>query len=113
MQVVGAPLTSYPLLLIPYFSPLTAPYVLPRTYCPHSLLKAHPFFGRINWERLHAKQMTSPLRAPIEAMLASRAVGGHKPKHALNSADQDMAPSYLSQQHSALVQGWDYVGDSK
>ena len=45
-------------------------------------------------------------------MLASRAVGGHRPKHALNIADQDMAPSYLSQQHSALVQGWDYVGDS-
>jgi len=57
--------------------------------------------------------MTSPLRAPIEAMLASRAVGSHRPKHALNSVDQDMAPSYLSQQHSALVQGWDYVGDSK
>ena len=53
--------------------------------------------------------MTSPLRAPIEAMLASRAVGSHRPKHALNSVDQDMAPSYLSQQHSALVQGWDYA----
>ena len=58
------------------------------------LIKAHPFFGALLWEQLHAKQLTSPLRAPIEAVLASRAVGGHRPKRALlNSADQDMAPS--------------------
>ena len=58
------------------------------------LIKAHPFFGALLWEQLHAKQLTSPLRAPIEAVLASRAVGGHRPKRALlNSADQDIAPS--------------------
>ena len=75
------------------------------------LLKAHPFFGRLNWERLYAKQLPSPLRHSVEALIHSRANGGSRPKHALNSADQDMAASYLSQQHSALVQGWDYVAN--
>ena len=76
------------------------------------LLKAHPFFGRMNWERLYAKQLPSPLRHSVEALMQSRALGANgRPKHALNSADQDMAPSYLSQQHSALVQGWDYIAN--
>jgi hypothetical protein len=74
-----------------------------------ALLKAHPFFGRLHWERLYAKQLPSPLRHAVESLPQSRALGSTRPKHALNSVDQDMAPSYLSQQHSALVQGWDYV----
>jgi len=76
-----------------------------------ALLKAHPFFGRLNWERLYAKQLPSPLRHSVEALMHSRANGNSQRKHALNSTDQDMAPSYLSQQHSALVQGWDYVAN--
>jgi serine/threonine protein kinase len=74
------------------------------------LLKAHSFFGRLNWERLYAKQLPSPLKHSVEMLVQARAAAGARGRHGLHTADhQDMAPSYMSAQHSALVQGWDYV----
>ena len=70
-------------------------------------MKAHPFFGRLDWERLLARQLPSPLKQSVEVVAQARA--GRPPRHPLNTVDHEMAPSYLSQQSSALVQDWDYV----
>ena len=60
--------------------------------------------------RLYAKQLPSPLKHSVEMLVQARAAAGARGRHGLHTADhQDMAPSYMSAQHSALVQGWDYV----
>ena len=72
-----------------------------------AIMKAHPFFGRLDWEKLLARQLPSPLKHSVEAVSHQRAV--RPTRHPLNTLDRELAPSYLSRQSSALVQDWDYV----
>ena len=70
-------------------------------------MKAHPFFGRLDWDRLYHKRLPSPLKQSVEVVSQARA--GRAPRHPLNTVDRELAPSYLARQSSALVQDWDYV----
>jgi hypothetical protein len=72
-----------------------------------AIMKAHPFFGRLDWDKLLARQLPSPLKQSVEVIAQSRA--GRAPRQPLNTVDRELAPSYLSRQSSALVQDWDYV----
>lgn len=71
-----------------------------------SIMKAHPFFGRLDWELLLRKEIPSPLVQSVE--LVAQARQAKQQRQALESADHEMVPSYLSQQ-SCLVEDWDYV----
>ena len=70
-------------------------------------MKAHPFFGRLEWERLLKRELPSPLKQSVDVVSQARA--GRPQRHQLNTVDRELAPSYLSRQSSALVQDWDYV----
>ena len=74
-------------------------------------MKAHPFFGRLDWEKLYNKKLPSPLKQSVEVVSQARA--GRAPRHPLNTVDRELAPSYLSRQSSALVADWDYVAPGK
>jgi len=72
-----------------------------------AIMKAHPFFGRLDWDRLLARALPSPLKQSVEVVAQARA--GRPARHPLNTLDRELAPSYLSRQSSALVHDWDYV----
>ena len=70
-------------------------------------LKAHPFYGRLDWSLLLAKQMPSPLLQSVE--IVSHARHAKQQRQVLDSTERDVLPSSLSQQSAALVDDWDYV----
>ena len=72
-----------------------------------TIMKQHPFFGRLDWERLLNRQLPSPLKQSVEVVAQHRA--GRAQRHPMATADREFAPSYLSRQSSALVEDWDYV----
>lgn len=72
-----------------------------------AIMKAHPFFGRLDWDRLLAKQLPSPLKQSVEAIAQSRLQKASR--NPIPTVDGEFAPSYLSRQSSALVEDWDYV----
>ena len=74
-----------------------------------AIMKAHPFFHRLDWEKLLARELPSPLRQSVEVVSQQRAGRGGSARHPLHTVDRELAPSYLSRQSSALVQDWDYV----
>ena len=74
------------------------------------IMKAHPFFGRLDWEKLLKKELPSPLKQSVEVVAQARA--GRAMRHPIPTNDAEMAPSYLSRQSSALVADWDYVAPS-
>ena len=72
--------------------------------------QAHPFFGRLDWEKLLTRQLPSPLKQSVEVVATARQAGGARAnRHQVNTVDRELAPSYLSRQSSALVADWDYV----
>ena len=72
-----------------------------------AIMKAHPFFGRLDWDRLLAKQLPSPLKQSVEVVVQSRLQKASR--NPIPTVDGEFAPSYLSRQSSALVEDWDYV----
>ena len=68
--------------------------------------QAHPFFGRLDWEKLYSKECSSPLLQSVEMVAQARQQKLQRQQ--LDQSDQEMVPSYLSQQ-SCLVDDWDYV----
>ena len=72
-----------------------------------AIMRAHPFFGRLDWDKLLARQIPSPLKQSVEVIVQNRAQ--RTQRHPVNTVDRELAPSYLSRQSSALVQDWDYV----
>ena len=73
-----------------------------------AIMKAHPFFGRLDWEKLLRRELPSPLKQSVEVVSQARQQG-RSARHPVNTVDRELAPSYLSRQSSALVQDWDYV----
>jgi serine/threonine protein kinase len=76
-----------------------------------AIMKAHPFFGRLDWDQLLARQLPSPLKQSVEVVVEARAHRAQR--HPLPTADHEMAPSYLSRQSSALIEDWDYVAPNE
>jgi len=74
-----------------------------------AIMKAHPFFGRLNWDAMLSKQLRSPLRDSVQLHVQSRTAATQRSKRLAGTAEQDLAPSSVSQQQSTIVQGWDYV----
>jgi len=71
-----------------------------------AIMKAHPFFARLDWEKIYALEAVSPLLQSVEIITHARQT--KLLRQHLNHSDQEMVPSYLSQQ-SCLVDDWDYV----
>jgi len=75
-----------------------------------AILKAQPFFGRLDWEKLALKEMASPLLHSVEMIAHAR-----EQKHAhLDPSDQLqlLYPSGLAHtqhQSTSVVDDWDYV----
>jgi len=74
-----------------------------------AIMKAHPFFSRLDWEKLLAKEMPSPLLQSVEMVAHARQQKLQRQQ--LDQSDQELVPSYLSQQ-SCLVEDWDYVANN-
>ena len=72
-----------------------------------AIMKAHPFFGRLDWERLLKRQLPSPLKQSVQVVAQSR--NGSSERHPLAIGDHELAPSHISRLSSALVEDWDYV----
>ena len=71
-----------------------------------AIMKAHPFFGRLDWEKLLRRELPSPLKQSVEVVSQARQQG-RSARHPVNTVDRELAPSYLSRQSSALVRDWD------
>jgi len=71
-----------------------------------AMIKAHPFFNRLDWEKLLAKQLNSPLRDAVQLLMQARTQNAHR-KRPDPTMEQELSPG--SVQQSALVQEWDYV----
>ncbi|KAL3910224.1 MAG: hypothetical protein SGPRY_009137, partial [Prymnesium sp.] len=68
-------------------------------------MQAHPFFNRLDWDKLLARQIPSPLLQSVEMIAQSRQQKSLRQR--LDASDTELVPSYLSEQ-SCLVEDWDY-----